>query len=278
MQLATIDEVVDEVGPLIETVPKFEPGTVWSARQHMNARRTEPDPEIRQLLRNKWYRTNNSSLFELGKNGKAVAYLGDGTLIFGDLAEAVRQLTGETGNYRPGEEAAYAFKRAPDTVRAELDGLRLRNHNDEFSYFTISTLKGREGLNPLQVVVAEKPYGQAEDLEGNMKMLHDSGISETRIWVLNPDYVKQMAAQGPIARASGLGGFVGGSRFGAVGRDVGGAGGGLRGVRRRSAEGAPKIPEVLDEATTAALKTGQAFRYDGQLYVPVSSNAQVRLG
>jgi len=279
MQLATatLDEVVDLAGPLSETAPKFERGTEWSAWQHMNARRMEPDIEKRQVLRNKWYWTNDSVLYPVEK-GKSVIYLGEGGLILDNIAEAASQLM-QTNNYRPGEEKAYAFKRAPTTVRAEHDSLGLKRHDDEFSYFVIKTLKGRDGLNPSQVAIAERPYGQAEDFEDNMKMLHDSGIHETRVWILNPDYVKEMSKQGPISRASWLDWFGGDSWFFAFERDVDDASFGLRGVlKKEGAESAaPKI-EVLDERTASALKTGQAFQYQGNLYVPVSSNAQVKLG
>ena len=215
----TLDEVVDKMGPLIEIVPKFEPGTLWTAQQHMNARRTEPDQEKRKDLKNRWYWTYDSALYSVEKD-KGAFYLGRGNLIFDNLAEAVQQLQ-LNQNYRPGEEAANAFKRAPDTVRAALDDLKLRKLYDELSYFVINTSKGREGLNPAQVIVAERPYGQAEDFENNMKMLLDSGIQETRVWILNPNYVKQMAAKEPIARGSWLGSSADDFVFDAVGNLVG---------------------------------------------------------
>ena len=279
MQLATatLDEVVDKVGPLAEIAPRLERGTEWTAQQHMNARRTEPDLEKRQALRNRWYYTNDASLNSVEK-GKSVIYLGRGELIFDNLVDAVRQLI-QNDNYRPPEETAYAFKRAPTTIRANHDDLGLKKHDDEFSYFVIKTLKGRDGLNPVQIVVAERPYGQAEDFEDNMKMLHDAGINETRVWVPNPEYVKQMNSKGgPIVRAGRLFDFGIGSGFDASGRGVDFPYFALRGVRERSAEGAaPQIAELLDERTTMALKTGQAFQYQGNLYVPVSNNAQVKL-
>ena len=64
-----------------------------------------------------------------------------------------------------------------------------------------------------------------------MKMLNEDGIRQTTFSVLNPDYINQNTPQdGALARASVLGYFDDGSRFGAYvwgvdGRD------GLRGVR-----------------------------------------------
>ena len=62
-------------------------------------------------------------------------------------------------------------------------------------------------------------------------MLHDARITDTKLYMLNPAYVLQHAAQGPIGRGSWLHDFGDLSGFGAVGgyfddRDR------LRGVRR----------------------------------------------
>ncbi len=261
MQLATatLDEVVDKFGPLAEIAPKFERGTEWSAQQHINARRTEPDSKKREALRNRWYWTNDSALYPIEK-GKSVVYLGRGDLILDNILEATSQLR-QNNNYRPGEEIAYAFKRAPTTVRAGLDDLGLKRHDDEFSYLVIKTLKGRDGLNPIQLIIAERPYGQAEDFEDNMKMLRDAGINETRVWILNPDYIKEMNKQGPIARVSGLDRFGNDSGFDAGVRNVDDPYGGLRGGLKKSAEGAaPKIDPATVSYTNLLKNTELAVQ------------------
>ena len=65
-------------------------------------------------------------------------------------------------------------------------------------------------------------YGQGDDFAKNMKMLKEAGIKETKIYVLNPDYVRKHAAKGQFARASWLGNFYIGSRFSASGRGISG--------------------------------------------------------
>ena len=62
-------------------------------------------------------------------------------------------------------------------------------------------------------------YGSGNDFTANMKMLKDAGIGETRIFVLNPDFVRREAAEGPLGRASWLYDFDDLSNFDAYDRD-----------------------------------------------------------
>ena len=66
-----------------------------------------------------------------------------------------------------------------------------------------------------------------------MAMLKEAGISETRIYVLNPAYVQKEAEQGPLGRVSWLSSFSNFSYFSSNDRGVD-SGNRLRGVRRES--------------------------------------------
>ena len=80
--------------------------------------------------------------------------------------------------------------------------------------------KGCEKLNSQERTLAERVYGQGTFFAANMKMLHEANINNTRIFVLNPEYVRSQAAEGPIGRASWLRDFYNVSNFGADGRNI----------------------------------------------------------
>ena len=221
------------IGPLAQTAPHLEPGTIQHADQLTTERRTNT------VLRSKLLYTADSALYTLN-DGEAMLYLGreQTNPVLNNIVEAAKQLL-ETGNYRPKPEDIEAVINAPDTLKVKLSDLKLRKLNGEVSYFEINT-KRYNKLNAKQREVAERVYGQGDDFVKNMKMLKDEGMSKIRVYVLNPDYVKKNVQQdGAIARASWIKGFGGGSLFFA---DVGHVGGrnSLRGVRRVVAEAAYK--------------------------------------
>ena len=74
-----------------------------------------------------------------------------------------------------------------------------------------------------------------------MKMLRDAGITETRIYVLNPNYVTENAKGQAIGRASWLSYFNNDSDFNASYWNVNSSGR-LRGVRREASVSEPVVP------------------------------------
>ena len=66
-----------------------------------------------------------------------------------------------------------------------------------------------------------------------MKMLEDAKIRETKIYVLNPDYVREHAEKGAIARVSWLYDFNYDSQFVACDRYIN-LRGRVRGVRKKT--------------------------------------------
>ena len=243
MQSATLEGVINVSGPLANAFSQLQPDTICDAKQLMSERRTN------KKLRDDFFWTNNSSLYDLEneigvrdiKNGEAVVYFGKGNLIFDDIERATQQLI-NTGNYRPANEKAESFKKAGTTLRVKLSELNLQGNDNQWRYFEINT-KNYDSLNSTQRTFAERVYGEGEEFKLNMEMLSKSGKSNTRIYVLTPDYVKSNATESAIARACWLGSFDGVSRFLADGRVGGGPGVALRGVRLKNAEGAQKFEE-----------------------------------
>jgi hypothetical protein len=95
-------------------------------------------------------------------------------------------------------------------------------------------------LNSAQRALAERVHGLGEDFHKTMKMLRDpkgnnsnDGIQITRIFVLNPDYVKE-TLNGSNAQSFALGSFLedfeANSSFDSIDNFVGNYDGRLRGV------------------------------------------------
>lgn len=239
------------VGPLAQTFPQLERATILHSDQLTTERRINPK------LRDQWFYTADSSLYVVEREGgrdEVFLYLGRGETnpVFNNIEEAVQQLM-RTGNYIPPKEDVEAVKSAGTTLRVKLSDLRLQGGDSEWRYFEIDTAN-YHNLNPMERRVVERVYGQGDDFIKNMEMFNDSGIRKIRVYVLNPDYVKQNVLQDcGLVRASGL--FrVDGSMFGAFGRGVDGYVG-LRGVRNVVAEGdTPKSEDPIAQAYLIILR------------------------
>lgn len=228
---ATLDEAVDEFGPLIETAPKFEPGSVWIARQINKARRTEQDPQKKDLMRRTFYRTDDSSLYKIDSKGRKKFYLGRG-LIINNLADAVSQL--RRGDYIPAEEVAEAFEQSDTTTGFFYSDLRLKGNDPTYSFLEIDTRRYNQTLNPAERILAEIPFGRGDEFEAYMEELTKARKEITGISILSPEYVEQHAAQRAIARASRLYMFDFDSYFSAGDGYVDDLNDALRGVPKKS--------------------------------------------
>lgn len=118
------------------------------------------------------------------------------------------------------------------TNRFDLSDLKLVRGDDEFSFMPIKTGE-YDGLSPVQQRAASVVGFTHE----NVAYLSKKGIRETKLWLLNPEYVAQVLAEEncPFWRASLLYGF-GRSLFSAGGRIIN-DNNRLRGVRQVVAEG-----------------------------------------
>ncbi len=218
------------MGPLAETLPLFEEGTVLTCAQLMNERRTNPD------LRTRRFYTANFALYRV-EDGKEVLYFGtEENPIFKNLDKAMKQLA-ITGNYIPSAEDIEAVVNS-NALKLNLRDLNLKRHaaDAEYPYFEINTA-GYDRLTNTQREFAERVYGEGTDFEANMEMLAEAGIKTTSIYVSTPDYVKGKVQEGSaISQASTLSDFFCLSSF-AVGISSVGDHVALRGVCKVVAEG-----------------------------------------
>ncbi|MDP3728100.1 MAG: hypothetical protein Q8R18_01465, partial [bacterium] len=88
-------------------------------------------------------------------------------------------------------------------------------------------------------------HGSGDAFIHVMKMLADANIKETKVYVLNPEYVQKNTKEGAIGRASWLDFFDDNSNFNADGRSFN-YNSRLRGVRRRASVSEPGAHEVRD--------------------------------
>ena len=239
------------VGPLAKTFPQFDRATIRHSDELTTERRTNPK------LRNQWFYTADFPLYTVEKEGKQKeAYLslarGENNLTFDNIGEATNQLI-RTGNYRVTNRAdVERVTKAESTLRVKLSDLRLQGDDNVFRYFEID-IANYNKLNPEQRRVAERVYGQGDNFKENMRMFNWNGIKKTRVYVLNPDYVKQNTPQdGGFAWASRLVRFDFDSRFFALDWGVD-YHLGLRGVRNIVAEG--YTPKVEANPVADAYKT-----------------------
>ena len=259
------------VGPLAEIFPKFYRSTILHADQLTNKRRTEEDEEKRLELRNIYFHTADSSMYtveKVSRRNEAFLYLGREPTnpIFNNIEEATQQLI-RTGNYiltteKRGEIDAVIT--AEDTLKVKLSDLELQKPKDRISFFDIHTNNHYfYKLNPEQQSVAERIYGQGDDFKENMEMFYEGGITRTRVYVLNPDYVKKnVPRDGALVRASGLSEHVMDNDFindiWIVGNRAG-----LHGVRNR---GAGNVMQGIDPAYVKPLEA--MMRGDDVLNTP----------
>ncbi len=226
-----LEKLVNEYGPLAKAYSKLNPETIQHSYEIMNQRRTD------ESLRNIWFWTADFPMYAI-KGKDAILYLAprENNLIFQNIEEATNQLI-KTGNYNPKHGDAQKVMKADTTLKINLSDLELKGDDDEWRYFEIDTKRYDKTLNPPQTRLAKAVYGHRADFAKNMDMLNKNSIGKTRIWVFSPDYVKAIAKNGPIGRASRLSGIGDDSRFLAYGWLVNCSYGALRGVRKVVAEG-----------------------------------------
>lgn len=132
-------------------------------------------------------------------------------LIFKNLRRACNGLL-QTRNYQPDKEGidilvdsikkGYTFSVKCSRLRFVLDERR-----PQFAYLPINTSTYNNSLNEYELAVGRRFY-EKEDFEKNMKWMNEEGIIETRVGLLNPDYVKSQITDGQaiacLCVASGL--------------------------------------------------------------------------
>jgi|GEM_PF-1639707 len=207
-------------GNLRNAYKKLQPGTLCHVDELTTERRTNPD------LRSQWFYTADGNVYSVD-NGTPTLHITREAAnpILNNIDDAFTQLT-TNGNYKVLQVDFDAVKSAADTVTIDLTKLTLQGNDPEWCYIKIPTKtpsvmnKGYNKLNQEERKLAERVYGQGIDFVENMKMLKDVGITETRVYVLNPTYVQEKATESPVGRASWLNIFDSNSSFGAVDRNI----------------------------------------------------------
>jgi len=212
------------MGILAETAPQLQLDTIQDACQITTERRTN------FALREKWTYVADTSLYKV-ENGDVILYLGNGVvnpiLQEDNIVDATKRLIYER-NYFPAQEDIDAVVSSLDTVKINLkqgspESVRLQGSDvewgDEWIYLEIET-DNYSVLNDAERRLAEVVYCQGSDFMENMKMLNEAGVEKTRIYVLNPDYVKGIIGHhDAVSRVSWIS-SVGDSIFSAVDRHV----------------------------------------------------------
>ncbi len=236
MNYMTLENIT---GNLSEAYKQCVPSTMLCVDQLMTARRTNKE------LRTQWFYTADGEVYSVDNGTPTLRITRESTNpVFNHLEDDVNssyeQLV-QTGNYQVLLADFDAVKAAADTVTINLTKLTLQGNDKKGCYLAISTTK-YDQLNSQERVLAERVYGQGTDFTENMKILSDASINETRIHVLNPEYVKTNAKNNPVGRASWLSSFGSSSYFGAGGRYIDNNFR-VRGVRREGERSEPMRPQ-----------------------------------
>jgi hypothetical protein len=246
----SLEQITSRRGLLSKSVLLFDRSTI----QHSDEIQKNRFDEIRAnkssaVLPKQWFWTADFPMYVMDDK-EVVLYIGRGkdNLAFDNIVYATNQLI-DIGNYFINDRKNIdAVINVDTTLKVVLSDLRLKGTDLEWRYIEIDTKKC-DKLNTLERALAERVHGKGRAFYKTMKMLSDAGKTTTRIYTLNPEYVKKTVPEnGAIARVSALDLFGNNSYFGAVSRSVGRSSGRLRGVLLTSEAGASKIvtPKFYD--------------------------------
>jgi hypothetical protein len=144
--------------------------------------------------------------------------------ILKNLNEAVRQLSQGKNFIVPPSDLEQVLA-DQGTLHIPLRVLGLSEKSAEFSYFKVATFTPAD-LTSFQRPLAERIYGESLrelnhlDREICPEFILPGGIDETKIFVLNPEYVSAHTSEHAIARVCRLGCYEQFCMFGAVSRFV----------------------------------------------------------
>lgn len=200
-----LNDIVNKQGPLAETFLLFDPATIQHSDEIINNRRAD------ERLLHKRFWTADGAVYTV-ENNEAVLYFTrrefNPILKEENITDAVGQLLTKH-NYCVKyddfkailEEAA---KKSDNVLKINLLGLGLRGSSSEWCFFGINTSNGKIS-NGTQGIFVPRVYGYGDNFKENMRMFKDNGITKTKIYALNPEYVKRNVTEGSaIARLCGL--------------------------------------------------------------------------
>lgn len=248
---------------------QLEKGTFQTGRQLMDERRTAPVTEDGDL-RDQWlYTADGNGYFPVENDVEWAITPEVHNLVLRHLDDEVDSSYDQlvnTNNFRPDNDEALKAKNAEGTLVTRMSKLTLSGTDEEcgkeWRYIAIRTKdgyvrKGKRFVKPSEE--DQKVMDRLGYTANNLKMLASSKqrITETKIYVPNPDYVQDEVAKDPehnsLWRASRLSYFYDNSIFNANFRDICNRDR-LLGVRRVVAEGGVEkneVPSTPQEITPA---------------------------
>jgi hypothetical protein len=236
-------EKVVKQGRLADIFPLFDRSTIQHAYE------IQKDRAVNQDLRVGFWTADFPMYVMDGK--EAVLYMGRNkdNLVFDNITEATKQLREKNNYFINDRKNIDSVINSDTTLKVVLSDLKLKGDDSEWKYFEINTASktddkknNYDSLNSAQRALAERVHGKGQAFVKTMEMLNDAGITITKVYILNPEYVKKNVLEnGAIARGGFLDSFVSNSNFLALYRYVDSNFGRLRGVLLFSGVGAPKI-------------------------------------
>ncbi|MBN2052943.1 hypothetical protein JW756_05545 [Candidatus Woesearchaeota archaeon] len=237
-QTKGLENLVNVPCPLDNAHAQLAPETIQEAHE------IQLDRIKDKSLRSEWFIVGNGCVYNIEK-GEAILYFTNTALNpvlkQENIADAVNQIR----NSRNYKVETYDFllirggaaKRNGGAKRYVLHDLNLTKHDDEWSFYEIDTTKYNK-LNKTQRAFAEQVHGKGKQFEKVMDEMSKAGITKTRIYVLNPEYVQKTASDGAVARVGRLNDFYYISYFDACNWYIDNYIDRVRGVRRETvAEG-----------------------------------------
>jgi len=223
-------------GNYFEAIQAAIPETIQTSAELQKAR-VECNARKDASLNNIAFYTANVSLYGI-ENKKPFLLFGGREaflhLYAPHVEEVYRQLTAQHNYVLPSSDIAWALNEGIHSGalhRFDLAELIETKHDKEYGYFTMNTSKVVRCTRAKREL-AELIHGQGNDYFNTFKMFKEKGIFETKVWLLNPDYVSSAAGNNLVGRASRLYSFSGLSSFYAGYHDVGYRYS-LRGVREK---------------------------------------------
>ncbi len=204
------------IGNFKSAYQQTEIGTMLHVDELMKAR--QKNPALQDIG---FYTADGMIYFMDGDTPKLAITREADNLVLRHIDDAFTQLV-YNQNYYPLLDEAQQSIHAKNTVIIDLTQLFLSKHDDEYSYLEIfpNHLVCISPLKNEQRTFFERMYGSGQEFIATMNMLAETNILKSRIYFLNPDYIKKKAVDSPIGRASCLYNFGGNSRFDADVREV----------------------------------------------------------
>src|SRR3989338_3170329 len=236
-------KIETKIGSLAELVPQFKPETCLTSAELAN--------EIisSNQFEDQTFYTANFALYAV-EDGNAILYFGGkkNNPIFNNAGEASKQLI-QNGNYTPSKKEMESAK--GNALRMNLEDLCLKRYDNESSYIEVYP-NDYDCLKITQRLFVESIYGKSKDFVANMKMFVKAGINNSRIYVLNPVYIKEKVQEDSgIARACWLNLFNPYSLFCADYQDVN---------CYYALRGAIKVPQVTDAQKIITVDYNSAYQ------------------